>query len=212
VNTVAAALPQLLHGLAVTVAVACAGMAIAVVTGFVLGVLRAHAPAAVDLPVLGCIELIRGIPLLVLMYLVFFGLPQLGVHTSSFGAAIAALGAYAGALASEIVRGAIVSIPRGQSEAAASLGLGTFASLRLVVLPQAIRRMLPPFVALFALVVESSSLSALIDVPDLLQAARSFSEAHAGSAFALYLAVLVLYFVINEPVSLAAQRLERALV
>jgi ABC-type amino acid transport system permease subunit len=138
-------------------------------------------------------------------------LPQLGIRTSSNAAAIAALGIYAGALGSEIVRGAIASIPRGQTEAAAALGLGTMQTLALVVLPQALRRMVPPFVGLFALIVESSSLSALIGVNDLLQSARVNVERDTSAAFPLYLTVLVLYFAVNYPVSLFSQRLERRL-
>jgi His/Glu/Gln/Arg/opine family amino acid ABC transporter permease subunit len=211
VSTVVAALPQLIHGMLTTFAIAAGAMLLAVVAGFALGIARSYASRALDAPLVAIIELVRGIPLLVLMYLVFFGLPQLGVRISSNPAAIVALGLYAAALASEIVRGAIASIPRGQSEAAAALGLGKLTALWRVILPQALRRMIPPFVALFALIVESSSLSALIDVNDLLQSARTFAEAHLGSAFPLYLTVLVLYFLINYPISATSRRLEKRL-
>jgi His/Glu/Gln/Arg/opine family amino acid ABC transporter permease subunit len=186
-------------------------MALALAFGFVLGVLRSQAPRIVDLPVLAIVELFRGIPLLVLMYLLFFGLPQLGLHASSNAAAVASLALYAGALASEIVRGAIASIPRGQLEAASAVGLGRAQTLGLVVLPQALRRMLPPFVALFALIVESSSLASLIDVPDLLEAARQHVESDNSIALPVYLTVLVAYFAINFPISAASRRLEKRL-
>jgi His/Glu/Gln/Arg/opine family amino acid ABC transporter permease subunit len=210
-STVVAALPQLVRGMLTTFGIALGGMTLAVLLGFLLGVARSYAGRALDAPLLALIELVRGIPLLVLMYLVFFGLPQLGVRISNNPAAIVALGLYAAALASEIVRGALASIPCGQSEAAAALGLGRLATLWRVILPQALRRMVPPFVALFALIVESSSLSALIDVDDLLQSARTFAEAHIGSAFPLYLTVLVMYFAINYPISAASRTLEKRL-
>jgi polar amino acid transport system permease protein len=205
------ALPALIRGLGTTFAIALASMALAVAFGFIAGTLRSVLPKALDLPLLGLIEFLRGIPLLVLMYFLFFGLPQLGIHTTNNVAAIASLALYAGALGSEIVRGAIVSIPVGQTEAAAALGLNTFTILRLVVIPQAVRRMLPPFVALFALIVESSSLAALIDVTDLLQAARQNVERDPDVALPIYLTVLVAYFIVNYPVSLASQRLEKSL-
>ena len=205
------ALPGLGRGLGTTFTIALVAMALAVAIGFAAGIIRAQAPRAIDLPILVVIEFFRGIPLLVLMYLLFFALPGFGIRTSNNGAAIAALALYAGALASEIVRGALVSIPFGQSEAGAALALGRFAILRDVVLPQALRRMLPPFVALFALIVESSSLSALIDVTDLLQAARQNVERDTDIALPVYLTVLVAYFVINYPVSLLSQRLEKRL-
>jgi polar amino acid transport system permease protein len=211
VSSYLVALPALVRGLGTTFGIALTSMALAVTLGFVVGTLRSIVPRALDLPLLAAVEFLRGIPLLVLMYFLFFGLPQLGVHTSNDAAAIAALALYAGALGSEIVRGAIVSIPPGQTEAAAALGLSQFAILRLVVIPQALRRMLPPFVALFALIVESSSLAALIDVTDLLQAARQNVERDPAVALPVYLTVLVAYFVVNYPVSLASQRLEKSL-
>jgi His/Glu/Gln/Arg/opine family amino acid ABC transporter permease subunit len=211
VSSYLVALPALVRGLGTTFAIALTSMALAVAFGFVVGTLRSVLPRAFDLPLLGVVEFLRGIPLLVLMYFLFFGLPQLGVHTTNNAAAVVSLALYAGALGSEIVRGAIVSIPIGQTEAAAALGLGRLAILWLVVLPQALRRMLPPFVALFALIVESSSLAALIDVTDLLQAARQNVERDPDVALPVYLTVLVAYFVINYPISLASQRLERKL-
>jgi His/Glu/Gln/Arg/opine family amino acid ABC transporter permease subunit len=210
-SAVLAALPQLERGMLTTFTLAFGALVIALACGFLVGIVRSYAPRAVDAPVLAVIEVVRGLPLLVMMFFIFFGLPQLGIRTSSNAAAIAALGIYAGALGSEIVRGAIASIPRGQTEAAEALGLRTMQTLALVVLPQALRRMVPPFVGLFALIVESSSLSALIGVNDLLQSARVSVERDTGAAFPLYATVLVLYFAVNYPVSLFSQRLERRL-
>ena len=210
-NSYLTALPALARGLGTTFAVSISAMIIAVAAGFVLGIVRSQAPRAIDAPILAVIEFFRGIPLLVLMYFLFFGLPQLGLRTSSNAAAIAALALYAGSLGSEIVRGAIASIPRGQSEAASALGLSRGNVLALVVIPQALRRMLPPFVGLFALIVESSSLSSLINVTDLLQVAHQNVERDNDIALPIYFTVLVAYFVINYPISLASQRLEKRL-
>ncbi|GAC1305826.1 MAG: amino acid ABC transporter permease [Vulcanimicrobiaceae bacterium] len=206
-----AALPALARGLATTFAISLAAMALAVGIGFVVGVVRSQVPRRVDRPILALVEFFRGIPLLVLMYFLFFGLPQLGLRTSNDGAAIAALCLYAGALGSEIVRGAIASIPPGQREAACALGLSPAAVLAYVVVPQALRRMIPPFVALFALIVESSSLSSLINVTDLLQVAHQNVERDNDIALPIYLTVLVAYFAVNFPISLASRRLEARL-
>jgi len=205
------ALPTLVRGLGTTFAVSIAAMICAVAIGFVVGIARSQVPRAIDLPILTVIEFFRGIPLLVLMYFLFFGLPQLGLHTSNNGAAITALALYAGALGSEIVRGAIVSISGGQTEAASALGLRRGQILASVVIPQALRRMLPPFVGLFALIVESSSLSSLINVTDLLQTAHQNVERDNDIALPVYLTVLVAYFAVNYPISLASQRLEKRL-
>ena len=208
----ALALPALVRGLGTTFLVSVTAMIFAVAIGFAFGVARSQLSRAFDAPLLAIVEFFRGIPLLVLMYFLFFGLPQLGVRTSSNAAAIAALALYAGALGSEIVRGAIVSIPAGQLEAAGALGFGRAQTLRLVIVPQALRRMLPPFVALFALIVESSSLASLIGVSDLLDAARQHVESDGAIALPVYVTVLAAYFAVNFPVSLAARRLEKSLV
>jgi polar amino acid transport system permease protein len=205
------ALPSLARGLGTTFLVSIAAMILAVAIGFVLGIVRSQVPRAIDLPILAVIELFRGIPLLVLMYFIFFGLPQLGLETNQNVAAIAALCLYAGALGSEIVRGAIVSISGGQTEAASALGLSRPHILALVVIPQALQRMLPPFVGLFALIVESSSLSSLINVTDLLQTAHQNVERDNDIALPVYLTVLVAYFAVNYPISLVSQRLEKRL-
>lgn len=207
----ASALPALARGLVTTFGIALAAMVLAVALGFAAGIVRALVPRIVDLPILAAIEFARGIPLLVLMYFLFFGLPQLGWRTSSDGAAIAALAIYAGSLGSEIVRGAIASIAVGQREAAAALGLGRLQALRLILLPQALRRMLPPFVGLFALIVESSTLASLIGVTELLQSIRNNVERDNALSLPLYLTALVAYFAINYPISLASQRLEKTL-
>jgi His/Glu/Gln/Arg/opine family amino acid ABC transporter permease subunit len=210
-SVVGAHWPQLLGGMIATLSVALASLAIAVALGFTVGIARTTARDFAGRALLWIVEFFRGIPILILMYFAFFGLPQLGVRTSSEAAAIGALGLYAGALASEIVRGAIVSIPRGQIEAADALGLSFADRMRFVVLPQALRRTIPPFIALFALIVESSSLSALIGVKDLLQSARTIVETNIPAAFGTYTGVLVLYFAINYPISLVSQQLEKRL-
>ncbi len=207
----ASALPGLARGLATTFGIAAAAMLLAVALGFAAGILRSLVPRALDLPILAAIECTRGIPLLVLMYFLFFGLPQLGVRTSSNEAAIGALALYAGSLGSEIVRGAIASIATGQREAAAALGLSRLAALWLVILPQALRRMLPPFVGLFALIVESSTLASLIGVTELLQTIRNNVERDNALSLPLYVFALGAYFAINYPISLASQRLEKKL-
>jgi His/Glu/Gln/Arg/opine family amino acid ABC transporter permease subunit len=210
-SVVGAHWPQLLAGMITTLEVALASLAVSLALGFSVGIARATARGFAGRALLWLVDFFRGIPILILMYFAFFGLPQLGFRTSSTFAAIAALGLYAGALAAEIVRGAIVSIPRGQIEAADALGLSAGDRMRLVVLPQALRRTIPPFIALFALIVESSSLSALIGVNDLLQSARTIVETNIPAAFAIYAAVLVLYFAINYPISIASQQLEKRL-
>lgn len=206
------ALPALLgRGLLATVTISVASMLIALVGGFGIGLLRALRNPLVDAAAIAYVEILRGIPLLVLMFFVCFGLPQLGIGIDAAPAAIVALGLWGAANGAEIVRGALVSIARGQSEAGIALGLGRIAVLRSIVLPQALRRTVAPFMSLFTAIVESSSLAALIGVKEILETVRVDIENDATLWTPLLLTALALYFAINFPVSLASQRLERKL-
>lgn len=206
------ALPALLgRGLFATVWISVASMMLALTGGFALGLVRALRNPALDALAIAYVEISRGIPLLVLMFFVCFGLPQLGVPIAAAPAAVVALGLWGAANGAEIVRGALFSIPAGQSEAGAALGLDRLTVLTTIVLPQALRRTVPPFMSLFTAIVESSSLAALIGVKDILETVRVDIENDATLWTPLLLTALALYFAINYPVSLASQRLERKL-
>jgi His/Glu/Gln/Arg/opine family amino acid ABC transporter permease subunit len=198
-------------GLETTILISVAAMLISVVGGVFLGILRALRNPLIDAIVIAYVEILRGIPLLVLMFFVFFGLPQLGIRFDNSVAAIVALGLWGAANGSEIVRGAIFSIPRGQTEAGTAVGLNWMQVMSYVILPQALRRMIPPFMSLFTSIVESSSLAALIGVMDLLETVRVRVETDQNLWFPLLLTVLFIYFFINYPISLLSQRLEKRL-
>jgi His/Glu/Gln/Arg/opine family amino acid ABC transporter permease subunit len=201
----------LVQGLPVTVKVSVASILIAICGGLVLGVLRALRNRALDTIIIGYVEVLRGIPLLVLMFFVFFGLPQLGFHFPEVPSAIIALGLWGAANGAEIVRGAIFSISSGQSEAGTALGLNWPQVMFQVILPQAVRRMIPPFMSLFVATVESSSLAALIGVKDIVEIVRLRVENDPSLWIPLLVSILLIYFFINYPVSIASQRLEKRL-
>ena len=206
------ALPALLgRGLFATVWISVASMVLALTGGFALGLVRALRNPALDALAIAYVEILRGIPLLVLMFFVCFGLPQLGLPIEAAPAAVVALGLWGAANGAEIVRGALFSIPAGQSEAGAALGLDRLTVLTTIVLPQALRRTVAPFMSLFTAIVESSSLAALIGVKDILETVRVDIENDATLWTPLLLTALALYFAINYPISLASQRLERKL-
>ncbi len=201
----------LVYGLPNTVYMSVAAMLIAVIGGLVLGVARALRNPILDVIVIGYVEILRGIPVLVLMFFVFFGLPQLGLHFREMPSAIIALGLWGAANGAEIVRGAIFSISSGQTEAGLALGLNWLTVMTRIILPQALRRMVPPFMSLFTAIVETSSLAALIPVRDILEQVRITTEVQPSLWFPLLVAILFLYFFINYPISLASQRLEKRL-
>ncbi|MGH7708351.1 MAG: amino acid ABC transporter permease [Vulcanimicrobiaceae bacterium] len=211
-NVTLGALPTLLHGALATIGISAVSMCIAVMVGLIIGVLRILGGRVLNALLIVFVEVFRGIPLLVLMFFSFFGLPQLGIQINGNNAAILALGVWGAANASEIVRGAIISISHGQTEAALSIGLGRLPTLVFVVFPQAARRMVAPFMSLFTAVVVSSSLAALISVLDLVERGRVYVERFPPVALPVYLTVMVIYFLINYPISIAAGKLERRLV
>jgi His/Glu/Gln/Arg/opine family amino acid ABC transporter permease subunit len=203
--------PIFKQGLVASVTISVLAMTIGVVLGSAVGIVRSLRVPVLDWALVAIVEFLRGIPLLVLLFFVFFGLPQLGIHLDSNVAAVVALGLWAMANVAVIVEGAIASIARGQREAAEALGLGKLQSLAHVILPQATRRMIPPFMSLFTAVLSSSSLAALIGVKDLLATTRANVERDTSLWFPLLTTVLFIYFFINFPISLVSQRLERSL-
>ena len=169
------------------------------------------------------IEVFRGLPILVTVFIVYFGLPALSPQLE-FGPITAtsiALTLWGSAQVAEATRGAVQSIPREQHEAAAALGFGWVARHRSVILPQAYRRLLPPGVGLLVNIIQNSTLAAVIGGIEILQAAKSqterltfFPPAGIGEihAFEIFAGVMVLFFVISFPLTRLAAYLEKRLV
>ena len=156
------------------------------------------------------ISIIRGTPLLVQLFIVFFALPELHVKISPFPAAVIAFSLNVGGYAAEIIRSAILSIPKGQWEAAQTIGLNYVGTLRRIVLPQAARVAVPPLSNTLISLVKDTSLASTIMVTELLRTAQ-IAAAPTFEFFALYGTAAVYYWVICVVLSLAQSRLERRL-
>ena len=130
--------------------------------GIVVAVLRTQPFAPLRWAMTGYIQLFQGTPLLMQLFLVFFGLPLLGVEVSPWLAATVSLALYASAYLVEIWRGSVEAVPHGQWDASASLGMRYFAQLRLVILPQALRLAVPPTVGFLVQLVKSTALASII--------------------------------------------------
>ena len=160
------------------------------------------------------LQLFRGLPVLVTLFIVFFVSPSLGLRLGSTAAAIVGLSLWGSANVMEVVRGAVRSIPTAQFEAASALGFGWTSIMRLVVLPQAMRRMLPPIVNLTVDLIQATTLASLIGVLEVLQRARQAVEyyqlsAGDGHATPIFAAVLLFFFLICYPLTLLAGWMER---
>ncbi len=157
------------------------------------------------------IDAFQGTPLLMQLFLVFFGLPLLGIEVSPWLAAAVGLTLYASAYLGEIWRGAVQAIPQGQWDAAASLGLGKLAQLRLVILPQALRLATPPTVGFLVQLLKATAVTSIVGFRELTRTAEIITNA-TFRPFAVYGLVALIYFVLCLPLTAAAGALERKLM
>jgi polar amino acid transport system permease protein len=156
------------------------------------------------------VEVLQGTPLLLQLFLVFFGLPLLGIEVSPLLAAGVALTLYAAAFLTEIWRGCVDAIPRGQWEASAALGLNFLDQMRDVILPQALRIAVPPTVGFLVQLVKATALSSIVGFNDLARAGTIVTNA-TFEPFLVYGLVALIYFAMCYPLTLSARALERKL-
>jgi glutamate transport system permease protein len=197
-----------------TLKVAAVGMVAATLLGALLAVGRLSVRRWISVPLGLLVEFFRAVPLLVLILFCFLYLPRLGVDISAFGALTLGLTLYNMAVLAEIFRAGILSVDRGQREAAFALGMRTSQVMTLVLLPQAVRRMLPVLVAQLVVLLKDSSLGFIVGYFELLRQARSLVEYfnfQFGSVytFQIYVAAAVLYIVLNLLLSALARFAER---
>jgi len=210
-------------GLPATLRVSAISVVGATVDGIVLGTLLTLDAALARILTRGYVEVFRGLPILVTVFMVYFGLPSINPELE-FGpltATAIALILWGSAQVAEATRGAVQSIPREQHEAAAALGFGWVGRHRSVILPQALRRLLPPLVSLLVNIIQNSTLAAVIGGIELLQAGKAQTErltfyppAGIGEihAFEIFAFVALLFFLISFPLTRLAAYLEKRLV
>ncbi len=156
----------------------------------------------------GYVQLFQGTPLLMQLFLAYFGIALFGINTSPWVAASLALTLYTSAFLTEIWRGCVASIPKGQWEAAQSLALNFGEQLRYVVLPQATRIAIPPTVGFLVQVIKGTALASVIGFVELTKAGTMITNA-TFKPFLVYSCVALLYFALCFPISLYAKTLER---
>jgi len=179
-----------------------------IVGGSAIAVLRVARSSVLRGAAATYIKVLQGTPLLMQLYLVYFGANLLGVSANAWVAAALALTLYASAFLGEIWRGCIQAIPRVQWEGAQALALGHFLQLRLVILPQALRIAIPPTVGFLVQLLKGTSLASIIGFTELTRAAQMVNNA-TFRPFITYALVAALYFVLCWPLSMSSRRLER---
>ena len=178
--------------------------------GLALLVLRLSKLPFMDKLVGGYVQLFQGTPLLMQLFLSYFGIALFGINTSAWVAAAVALTLYTSAFLTEIWRGCVNSIPKGQWEAAESLALNFGEQLRYVVLPQAVKIAVPPTVGFLVQVIKGTALASVIGFVELTKAGTMITNA-TFKPFLVYSCLALMYFALCFPVSLLARRLERKL-
>lgn len=176
--------------------------------GLLLLMLRLTKLPAVEPLVAAYVQLFQGIPLLVQLFLAYYGLGLFGINTSPWVAAGIGLTLYASAFLTEIWRGCVAAIPRGQWEASESLALSFYEQLRYIILPQAIKIAVPPTVGFLVQVIKGTALASVIGFMELTKVGKTIANA-TYSPFLIFSCVAVMYFLLCYPISLYAKHLER---
>ena len=189
------AMPLLLRGVVNTILLGVTAIVIGSIAGVILALLRLYAWRTVRLLTILYIDVLRALPTLVVIVIVYFALPFIGITLSSFAAATLALSMVLAAYTAEVVRAGIEAIPKGQFEAAQALGLRFMVVLRKVILPQALRIVIPPTTSNFILAMKETSLASTVATPDLLKMALDTQALYANptpliGAALLYLVLL----------------------
>jgi polar amino acid transport system substrate-binding protein len=199
-------MPLLLRAALVTIEISAAAMAIAIAMGLFLAVLRVFGPRFISWLVIAFIEVIRGTPLLIQLFIIFYGLPAIGIRFSPLWAAVIGLGINYAAYEAENYRAGIQSIPQGQMDAALALGLSRMQTIRKIVLPQAIRLVIPPVTNDFIALLKDSSLVSVITMVELT---KMYGQLAATNYDYIGIGLLTagIYFVLGLPIA----RLSRAL-
>lgn len=198
----------LLQGFLVTLEVAFLSIILSFIIGCIVGILR-YAKIRVVSPLLALVvETLRNLPLLLLIFFAYFALPEVGIKMNLFMAAVSALTVFEAALISEIIRSGLNSIDKGQIEAARSSGLTYTETLWHIILPQALRKMVPPIVSQFISLLKDTSLAVVISLPELMHNAQIVNGKSVQYIIPVFILVALMYFTVNYTLSIIAGRME----
>lgn len=201
-------LPGLLEGAILTIEITLVGALVAMVMALLAALGKLYGPMAVRWLAITYIEIFRGTSALVQLFWLYFVLPQFGLYLNEFTVAVLALGLNIGAYGAEVVRGAIVSVARGQWEASTALNMSRPQMLRRIILPQAFAAMIPPWGNLFIELVKSTSLVSLITLADLTFKAQQMNQTTLKTV-PIFTLVLLMYLAISLTVTIVMRVLEQ---
>lgn len=202
----------LLEGLWVTIYVSAISVVLSFIIGAILGFIRYVKIRYLSAIVGFLIDVIRNLPLLLIIFFMYFGLPStIGIRLSTVNAAIVALTIFESAMLAEIIRSGIGAVDTGQMEAARSNGMSYLQAMWYIILPQALRRMVPPIVSQFVSLVKDSSLATIILLPELMFHSQVIYGQNTNYMIPMFVALAVLYFIVCFLLSQLSHLLARKL-
>ncbi|NLS15310.1 amino acid ABC transporter permease [Rhizobium sp. P40RR-XXII] len=184
------AFPQLLRGLWMTIALGVVSILIGVTGGLVVSLIRLYAPKPLQLLMIAYIDIMRAMPMLVVLILIYYALPFVGISFSAWWSAILGFSIVLAAYSAEVFRSGIESVPRGQFEAAAALGIPFLITLYKVVLPQAVRIVIPPTTSNCVSMFKDTSLASTVALPELLKEGQNAQGLYANPSPLIMAAVI----------------------
>lgn len=199
----------LLMGLWVTIQVSVVSIVFSFMIGSLLGIIR-YLNIRVVSPVVGfIIDIIRNLPLLLIIFFTYFALPKIGIHFNVMASTIIALTVFESAMTAEIVRSGIIAVPKGQLEGARSNGLNMRQTLVQILLPQAYKKMIPPLVSQFVSLIKDTSLATIIMLPDVTYRAQTIYAQNPNQIVPMFIMLALLYFVLNYTISQFGRYMDR---
>lgn len=206
-SIVPASMDILLQGVWLTLKISAIALVFSILIGVIAGLLRVSKSRTLSFLATCYVEFVRGVPLLVLLIWIYFGLGKF-FKLGAYWAAIIGLAVFSGAFVAEIVRAGIQAVPKGQMEAARSSGMSYYLAMKLIILPQALRKVLPPMASQFILLIKDSSLVSTISAADLTLNAKNL-VAYNFRSFEIWTAVAFLYFAMTFTLSQIIRYYER---
>lgn len=201
----------LLEGLLITVEVAFYSIIFSVILGFILGIIRYFEIPVVSKVVGWVVDIIRNLPLLLIIFFTYFALPEMGISLDVFWSTVAAMSIFEASMISEILRGGLKAVPKGQTEAGLASGMTKTKVMRYILFPQAVRDTLPSVVSQLIALIKDTSLATIITLPELTHNAKIIYGQDTAYVIPMFIALAFLYFVICYALSLLSKYLGRTI-
>jgi polar amino acid transport system permease protein len=195
-ETLIDSLPSLFDGLKITLLLTAFSIILGTIAGILLATGRSYSTRPIATLILIYEKVLRGIPLLVLLFLIYFGLPQIGINLDAFTAAVISLGLRSSAYQAQIYRGAINSIPEGQIHAAYALGMNKLKAIRHIIIPQMLRLSIPGWSNEFTILLKDTSITFGIGVIELMRQGRYIQVRDPSLVLIVYLFIALIFFVL----------------